>query len=291
MLRFEKNRLGVNRPMSRSGFDLVVDPWMPCGTLAVLKVEALERRFGGLIAVQNCSFEIEAGRITGLIGPNGAGKTTCFNMIAGALPPTAGRIFLDGEDITGLPTHEMFHRGVVRTFQIPHEFGKLTVLENLMVVPAEQPGEDLFQLWIKPSAVREKEREVQERADSVLDFLNLVRVRDELAENLSGGQKKLLEIGRTMMTEPRVVLLDEPGAGVNPTLLGEIRDMIRKLNEERGYTVCIIEHDMDLIASLCDPVIVLAEGTVLTQGKMEDVRKDPRVLDAYLGGGEDEDAA
>ncbi len=271
---------------------VVVDPSALCWqAVLVLKVENLERRFGGLVAVQDCTFEIQAGRITGLIGPNGAGKTTCFNMIAGALPPTAGKIFLDGEDITGLPTHQMFHRGIIRTFQIPHEFGKLTVLENLMVVPAEQPGENLLQLWTRPGAVRAKEKAVKERAEDVLDFLNLTRVRDELAENLSGGQKKLLEIGRTMMTEPRLVLLDEPGAGVNPTLLGEIRDMIRRLNEERGYTVCIIEHDMDLIASLCDPVIVLAEGTVLTEGKMEDVRQDPRVLDAYLGGGEGEDAA
>ncbi|MGI9499449.1 MAG: ABC transporter ATP-binding protein [Geminicoccaceae bacterium] len=257
----------------------------------MLKVEKLERRFGGLVAVQDCSFEIVAGTITGLIGPNGAGKTTCFNMIAGALTPTAGRIYLDGEDITGLSTHEMFHRGIVRTFQIPHEFGKLTVLENLMVVPSDQPGEALFQIWLRPAAVRDKEREVQERAEDVLDFLNLTRVRDELAENLSGGQKKLLELGRTMMTDPRLVLLDEPGAGVNPALLGEIRDMIRRLNEERGYTVCIIEHDMDLIAKLCDPVIVLAEGTVLTEGPMDVVRTDPRVLDAYLGGGEDEDVA
>ncbi len=257
----------------------------------MLRVDNLERRFGGLVAVQDCSFEIQAGTITGLIGPNGAGKTTCFNMIAGALAPSSGKILLEGEDVTGLPTHKMFHRGIVRTFQIPHEFGKLTVLENLMVVPADQPGETLLQLWTRPSAVREKEQAVQERADEVLDFLNLTRVRDELAQNLSGGQKKLLEIGRTMMTEPRLVLLDEPGAGVNPTLLGEIRDMIQRLNVERGYTVCIIEHDMDLIASLCDPVIVLAEGTVLMEGPMESVRRDPRVLDAYLGGGEDEAVA
>jgi branched-chain amino acid transport system ATP-binding protein len=252
----------------------------------MLKVENLERLFGGLVAVHDCSFEIRAGTITGLIGPNGAGKTTCFNMIAGALPPTSGRILLDGEDITGLPTHQMFHRGIVRTFQIPHEFGKLTVLENLMVVPPDQPGEALFQLWLRPGAVRDKERAVHERAREVLEFLNLSRVRDELAQNLSGGQKKLLEIGRTMMTEPRIVLLDEPGAGVNPTLLGEIRNMIQRLNVERGYTVCIIEHDMDLIARLCDPVIVLAEGTVLMEGTMTEVQKDPRVLDAYLGGGE-----
>jgi branched-chain amino acid transport system ATP-binding protein len=252
----------------------------------MLRVEHLELRFGGLIAVHDCSLEVKAGTITGLIGPNGAGKTTCFNMIAGALTPTAGQIFLDDEDVTGLPTHEMFHRGVVRTFQIPQEFGKLTVLENLMVVPADQPGEALFQIWLRPAAVRAREREVRDRALEVLDFLNLGHVRDELAQNLSGGQKKLLEIGRTMMTEPRLVLLDEPGAGVNPTLLGEIRRMIQRLNEERGYTVCIIEHDMDLIARLCDPVIVLAEGSVLTEGAMEDVRRDARVLDAYLGGGD-----
>jgi branched-chain amino acid transport system ATP-binding protein len=252
----------------------------------MLRVEHLELRFGGLIAVHDCSLEIKAGRITGLIGPNGAGKTTCFNMIAGALTPTAGRIFLDDEDVTGLPTHEMFHRGIVRTFQIPQEFGKLTVLENLMVVPADQPGEALFQIWVRPAAVRARELEVHDRALEVLDFLDLGHVRDELAQNLSGGQKKLLEIGRTMMTEPRLVLLDEPGAGVNPTLLAEIRHMIERLNRERGYTVCIIEHDMDLIARLCDPVIVLAEGSVLTQGAMEEVRRDPRVLDAYLGGGE-----
>jgi len=252
----------------------------------MLRIQNLELRFGGLIAVRDCSLEIKAGTITGLIGPNGAGKTTTFNMIAGALTPTAGRIFLEDEDVTGLPTHEMFHRGVVRTFQIPQEFGKLTVLENLMVVPADQPGEALLQIWLRPGAVRAKERQVRDRALEVLEFLNIGHVRDERAQNLSGGQKKLLEIGRTMMTEPRLVLLDEPGAGVNPTLLGEIRDMILRLNKERGYTVCIIEHDMDLIARLCDHVIVLAEGSVLTEGLMEDVRRDARVLDAYLGGGD-----
>jgi branched-chain amino acid transport system ATP-binding protein len=249
----------------------------------VLRVENLERRFGGLVAIQSCSFEIAAGRITGLIGPNGAGKTTCFNMIAGALPPTAGRIVFDGEDITGLPTHEIFHRGIIRTFQIPQEFGRLTVLENLMVVPASQTGEELLQIWLRRRRVATRERQVREE---VLGFLSLADLRNELAQNLSGGQKKLLELGRTMMADPRLVLLDEPGAGVNPTLLGKLADMIRRLNQERGYTFCIIEHDMDLIASLCDPVIVMAEGAVLTQGAMADVRRDPRVLDAYLGGGE-----
>ena len=253
----------------------------------ILAVESLTRRFGGLTAVDRCSFQIEAGRITGIIGPNGAGKTTIFNMVAGALRPTSGRILFDGEDVAGLPTHETFHRGIVRTFQIPHEFGRLTVLENLMVVPAAQPGEHLWRVWISPARVRRRERDVWERAEETLRFLALWNLRDELAMNLSGGQKKLLELGRAMMTEPRLVLLDEPGAGVNPTLLLKLRDMIRELNRRRGYTFVIIEHDMDLIASLCERVIVLAEGSVLTDGPMDVVRRDPRVIDAYLGGGEE----
>jgi branched-chain amino acid transport system ATP-binding protein len=245
-------------------------------------------RFGGLQAVRDCSFEIEAGTITGLIGPNGAGKTTTFNMIVGELKPTSGRIIFEGEDIAGLPAYKLFHKGIVRTFQIPHEFGQMTVLENLMVVPPDQPGERLFVNWIARAKVAAREREVRLRAEEVLEFLSISHLRDELAGVLSGGQKKLLELGRTMMTDARLVLLDEPGAGVNPTLLLKIRDMISELHSERGYTFCLIEHDMDLISSLCDPVIVLAEGCVLTQGKMEDVRRNPQVLDAYLGGGEDE---
>lgn len=252
----------------------------------MLRVENLEKRFGGLVAVNECSFEIEANHITGLIGPNGAGKTTLFNLIVGALQPSAGRIIFEDDDITHLPTHEKFHRGIVRTFQIPHEFGKMTVLENLMVVPPEQPGERLFTNWFAGGRVKRREQEVIDRAEDALEFLSLSHLRDEEAKNLSGGQKKLLELGRTMMTDAKLVLLDEPGAGVNPTLLLKIRDMISRLREERGYTFCVIEHDMDLIASLCHPIIVLAEGTVLTQGSMADIRRDPEVLDAYLGGGE-----
>ena len=253
----------------------------------MLKVENLEKNFGGLQAVRGCSFEVEAGRITGLIGPNGAGKTTIFNMIAGAERPSGGRIVFEGEDIAGLPTHSLFHRGILRTFQIPHEFGKLTVLENLMVVPPDQAGENLLRCWLSAGGVARQEAEVRARAEEVLEFLSLSPLRDELAENLSGGQKKLLELGRTMMAEARLVLLDEPGAGVNPTLLIKLAAMIRRLNTERGYTFFIIEHDMDLIGSLCDPVIVLAEGRVLMTGDMETVRRDPRVQDAYLGGGEE----
>ncbi|MEO1199475.1 MAG: ABC transporter ATP-binding protein [Pseudomonadota bacterium] len=257
----------------------------------MLKIDTLVMAFGGLRALDGATLEIGEGTITGLIGPNGAGKTTLFNCIAGALTPTSGKVSLKGEDLTGLKTHELFHRGVVRTFQIPHEFGKLTVLENLMVVPPGQPGEQLLSSWLRPGAVRATERQVRERAEDALDFLSLTHVRDELAGNLSGGQKKLLELGRTMMADPKIVLLDEPGAGVNPTLLGKIADMIRRLNSERGYTFCVIEHDMDLIASLTDPVIVLAEGQVLIEGPFETVRKDARVLDAYLGGDVAEDAA
>ena len=257
----------------------------------ILVLEGVTRRFGGLHAVNACSLEIEAGRISGVIGPNGAGKTTLFNLVAGALRPSAGRILFDGEDITGLPTHRLFHRGLVRTFQIPHEFGRLTVLENLLVVPAGQPGEGLWSAWFRPGAVARREHEVRERAEDALRFLTLWELRDEFAMNLSGGQKKLLELGRAMMTSPRLVLLDEPAAGVNPTLLRRLRDMILTLNRERGYTFAIIEHDLDFIASLCERVIVLAQGTLLADGAMDEVRRDPRVLDAYLGGGEESEGA
>ncbi|WP_231471395.1 ABC transporter ATP-binding protein [Thioalkalivibrio sp. HK1] len=257
----------------------------------ILEVHDLTCRFGGVVAVNRCSFSIERGRITGVIGPNGAGKTTIFRMVAGALAPSSGRILFEGEDITGVPTHEMFHRGIVRTFQIPHEFGRLTTLENLMTVPSGQPGENLWRVWASPGRIRNHEAGVREKAERTLEFLNLSGLRDELAMNLSGGQKKLLELGRAMMTEPRLALLDEPGAGVNPTLLASLAEMIRTLNRERNYTFVIIEHDMDLIASLCDRVIVLAEGAVLTEGTMDKVREDPRVIEAYLGGGDEADEA
>ena len=251
----------------------------------MLAVEKLEKRFGGLVAVDGASFEIPDGKIIGLIGPNGAGKTTTFNMIAGAMRPSGGRIAYLGSDITGLPTHELFHRGIVRTFQIPKEFGGMTVLENLMAVPPDQPGESILLAWFAPGRVARHEAEVRAKALDTLTFLGLTPVQDQLARNLSGGQKKLLELGRTMMTDAKLVLLDEPGAGVNPTLVRKIADMIRRLNKERGYTFCIIEHDMDLIAELCDRVIVLAEGKVLVSGTMAEVRSDARVLDAYFGGG------
>ena len=250
----------------------------------ILRIEKLVKRYGGLTAVDGASFEVRRGSITGLIGPNGAGKTTTFDMIAGAQRPTAGRVIFEGRDITGVPTHELFHLGIVRSFQIPKEYGRLTVIENLMLVPPDQPGESVWATWFTPARVRAREREVLERADEALEFLGLTHLREELAGNLSGGQKKLLELGRAMMTDSKLVLLDEPGAGVNPTLMNKIIEMIQRLNTERGYTFCIVEHDMDLIARLCDPVIVLVEGKVLTEGPMAEVSNDPRVIDAYFGG-------
>jgi branched-chain amino acid transport system ATP-binding protein len=251
----------------------------------MIKVESVSKRFGGVHAVNNASIEIAKGSITGLIGPNGAGKTTLFNMIAGNLTPTSGRIYLDGEDVTGVPPYELFHKGLLRTFQIAHEFGTLTVLENLMMVPSQQAGENLMDAWFRPSLVREQEAKVRDKAMEVIDFLNLGHVAQELAGNLSGGQKKLLELGRTMMVDAKVVLLDEVGAGVNRSLLREVGEAIVRLNQEKGYTFCMIEHDMDFIGRLCDPVIVMAEGSVLAQGTAQEVVTNEAVIEAYLGTG------
>ncbi len=242
-------------------------------------------RFGGIRAVDGATLAIETGSITGLIGPNGAGKTTLFNVIAGVHEPTAGRVYLDGEDITGLPPHRLFAKGVLRTFQVAQEFSTLTVRENLMTVPGGQSGERLLDVWLRPRRIRSEESAIRDKADEVIEFLKLGAVAAERAGNLSGGQKKLLELGRTMMAEPRVVLLDEVGAGVNRTLLKEISGAILRLNLHRGYTFCIIEHDMELISLLCDPVIVMAEGKVLTQGPAPVVQADERVIEAYLGAG------
>ncbi len=250
----------------------------------MLNVDQVAKSFGGVRALDGCSLSFEEGQITGLIGPNGAGKTTLFNIVAGAYPPTSGQVRFSGTDITGVPAHRLFHKGIVRTFQIPQEFGRLTVLENLMTVPVKQTGERLLQLWMQRGRVAFEESVLRAQAEEQLRFLGLHGVRDELAQNLSGGQKKLLELGRAMMAEPRLLLLDEPGAGVNPTLLAELGERIRTLNRERGYTICVIEHNMELIGSLCDHVFVLAEGQLLADGSLDTVRSNRQVLDAYLGG-------
>ncbi|MEM9640579.1 MAG: ABC transporter ATP-binding protein [Pseudomonadota bacterium] len=251
----------------------------------MIRVEDLHMHFGGIRAVDGTSLEISTGSITGLIGPNGAGKTTLFNVVAGHHRPTSGHVFLDGEDITGLPPHALFAKGLLRTFQIAHEFSTLTVRENLMMVPDGQSGEGLWDAWFKGALVREQERAVRARADEVIEFLEITHVADELAGNLSGGQKKLLELGRTMMVDAKIVFLDEVGAGVNRTLLNTIGDAILRLNRERGYTFCMIEHDMEFIGRLCDPVIVMAEGHVLAEGTAAEVTANEQVIEAYLGTG------
>ena len=251
----------------------------------MIVVEDLHKHFGGFHAVDGASLTIREGTITGLIGPNGAGKTTLFNVIAGRLAPTSGRVTMAGEEITGLTPHELFHKGLLRTFQIAHEFASMTVRENLMMVPGEQSGERIWNAWFARGRIAAEERALRDKADEVLDFLTMSHLRDEKAGNLSGGQKKLLELGRTMMVDARIVFLDEVGAGVNRSLLKTIGDAIIRLNHERGYTFCVIEHDMDFIGRLCDPVIVMAEGRVLAQGAAADIMKNEAVIEAYLGRG------
>ena len=251
----------------------------------MLTITDLHMHFGGIRAVNGVSLTIEPGTITGLIGPNGAGKTTLFNVIAGLHTPTSGQVLLDGEDITGLPPHALFHKGMLRTFQIAHEFSTLTVRENLMMVPPHQSGEHLVDAWFRPQKIRDEEAVIGARADEVIEFLQIEAVAYEQAGNLSGGQKKLLELGRTMMVDAKIVFLDEVGAGVNRTLLNVIGDAVLRLNKERGYTFCMIEHDMEFISRLCDPVIVMAEGQVLATGSAESVKNNDAVIEAYLGTG------
>ena len=352
--------------------------------LNILQVDNLSKYFGGLAAVLNCSLKIQKGSITGVIGPNGSGKTTLFNLIAGNLKPSSGNVLFcgenitgipsyelfskgllrtfqiaheftnltvlenlmmvpgnqsgehltnalfnpkkvnqeekkikqkalevidflnltqlsnelagnleasrgtvlfDNEDITNIPSYELFSKGVLRTFQIAHEFTNLTVLENLMMVPGKQSGENLVNALFKPGIVKKEEEKVKEKALEVIDFLNLKHLSNELAGNLSGGQKKLLELGRTMMVDAKLVLLDEVGAGVNRTLLKDIGSAILRLNKEKGYTFCMIEHDMEFISRLCNPVIVMAEGSVLFEGTSDEVKKNEQVIDSYLGRG------
>jgi len=251
----------------------------------MLEIKNIQKNFGGLVAVNNASMNVTKGSITGLIGPNGAGKTTLFNIIAGNLHSDLGEVYLEKEKISDLKAHELFEKGVLRTFQIAHEFSTLTVLENLMMVPGNQFGENLLYSWFKNSIVSKQEEEIRAKAIAVIDFLNLNNLTQELAGNLSGGQKKLLELGRTMMVDAKLVLLDEVGAGVNRTLLNEISDAIIRLNKEKDYTFFVIEHDMDLIEKICEPVIVMAEGSVLFQGSFEEVKSNEEVIEAYLGRG------
>jgi len=251
----------------------------------MIVVENLVKTFGGFHAVDGASLSIQEGSITGLIGPNGAGKTTLFNVIAGVLKPSAGRVTMGGEDITGLPPHALFHKGLLRTFQIAHEFSSMTVRENLMMVPGAQSGESIWNSWTHRKRIADEERALLAKADEVIEFLTIEHLKEEKAGNLSGGQKKLLELGRTMMVDAKIVFLDEVGAGVNRTLLNTIGDAIIRLNQERRYTFVVIEHDMDFIGRLCDPVICMAEGKVLAEGTLDEIKSNEQVIEAYLGTG------
>ncbi len=252
------------------------------GTL--LDVQTVTKSFEGLRAVNECSLQVRKGTITGLIGPNGAGKTTLFNIITGFLTPTSGRILFAGNRIDGLPPHRVFARGIVRTFQIPRELKQMTVLENLMLVPAGQSGEKLWNPWLLPFRVRNEERKIRDKALEVLEFVNLWHLRNEYAAAISSGQKKLLELARTLMCDPQLILLDEPGAGVNPTLMKSLALLVERLRDESGITFFLIEHDMDLVARLCNPVVVMSSGEKIAEGTPEEVVHDERVLEAYLGG-------
>ncbi|HIN29620.1 TPA: ABC transporter ATP-binding protein [Candidatus Poribacteria bacterium] len=250
----------------------------------MLTVENLAKEFDGLTAVNDLNFTVEPNTISGLIGPNGAGKTTTFNMIAGHLKPSSGKIYFDGKEITNLRPHQTFQLGIVRTFQIPRPFSGMTVLENLTMVPRNQIGEKIWNNWLRNNAVEREEQQISEKANGLLEFLNLSDLQNEYSGNLSGGQLKLLELGRALMSDPKVILLDEPAAGVNPTLLEEIIDRIRDIHRQ-GVTFLIIEHNMELVMRLCSSILVMAEGGILMRGSPEKIRSDPRLIDAFLGGG------
>ena len=251
----------------------------------LITVTNIVKKFGGLVALNECSLSIKDNSITGIIGPNGSGKTTLFNVITGHLKPDSGSIYYNGHDITSLESYELFSLGMLRTFQIAHEFSNMTVLENLMVVPGNQNGESLVYSLMNRKKIAKEDEKIKLKANEVLEFLKIDNLKNELAGNLSGGQKKLLELARTMMVDAKIVFLDEVGAGVNKTLLNDIADSILRLNKEKGYTFCMIEHDYNLISRLCDPIIVLAEGNVLFEGTAAEVRENTEVIESYLGRG------
>ena len=248
----------------------------------ILTTRGLTRRFGALTAVDEVSLAIRHGSITGLIGPNGAGKSTFFNLLTGALRPDSGTVSLDGAEVTRLSPDRRFGQGLGRTFQIPRPFARMSVLENVMLAPMDQTGERVAGPILFPTRVRGEEARIRERALEVLDFVTLRPLADHPAGKISGGQMKLLELARVLMGDPKVILLDEPAAGVNPVLTETLIAKIEELNRQ-GKTFVIIEHDMDFIMRHCDPVIAMAEGRVIFEGTAEEARANPALLDAYLG--------
>jgi branched-chain amino acid transport system ATP-binding protein len=248
----------------------------------MLEVRSVSKRFGGAEVVSGVSLTVRRGEIAGLIGPNGAGKTTLFNLIAGLFPPTSGEIRLDGTDITWLKPHERMALGIGRSFQIPRPFAEMTVLENMLAAAPRQSGERLMSNWFMAARVAREERANAEKAQALLEFLGLATLSREAARVLSGGQRKLLELGRVLMGDPQIILLDEPGAGVNPALLSLIMERIAEINR-RGITFCVIEHNMELVAQLCRHVFVLSAGQLLFEGSPDAAAADAAVIDAYLG--------
>ena len=251
--------------------------------MSLLEVTDLRRTFGELVAVDGASFAVERGELVGMIGPNGAGKTTTFNCVSGVLPPDSGRVSLDGDDVTGVPPYELARRGVVRTFQQTRELTTMTVESNVLLATPDHPGERAHHAVLRTDASHERERAATERATELLELFELETMREAYASSLSGGQRKLLELARALMLDPDLLLLDEPFAGVNPTLTNEIADHIRSLNAE-GLTVLIIEHELETLTDLVDRLVVLADGDVLATGTPEEVMANQRVVDAYLGG-------
>ncbi len=266
-----------------TGFDQPPAPVVERGPDVCLHVEDLRREFGGVTAVDGATFEVPRGSITSLIGPNGAGKSTVVSIIGGSIRPTAGRVRFEGEDVTALPAHEHARRGLLRTYQLSSEFGGLTVLENLLVAAPRQRGEQLRTLLMGKRYWRDQERGFVARARALLERFGMSPKEDEYAGDLSGGQKRLVEIMRALMAQPKLLLLDEPMAGVNPTLARSIQDDIVKLARE-GLTVLLIEHELEVVERLSDLVVVMALGKVIATGSMGDLRSRREVLDAYLGG-------
>lgn len=250
---------------------------------SMLSVRDVRKYFGGIKAVDGISAEVAPNRITGLIGPNGAGKTTLFNVISGFYKPDEGEIYFKGERIDGLSMHETFQKGLCRTFQISRELKLMTVLENLMLVPPDQRGENLLKTWFLSRGVKQQESEIKDRALQALERVDLLHLKDEYAGTLSGGQKRMLELARAMMADPDLILFDEPGAGVNPAERMELAEKIKRLVSEEGITVFLIGHEMDFVMSICDPIIVMNRGKKLTEGSPDEVSNDPRVLEVYLG--------
>jgi branched-chain amino acid transport system ATP-binding protein len=249
----------------------------------VLIAKNVVRRFGGVAAVNDVSFEVRRGEILGLIGPNGAGKTTMFDLLAGSVQPSSGDILLNGTSVSGEPAHHRIGRGLGRTFQIPRPFANLTLIENVMLAGQGQAGEKLFANFLMPWRVATEEKAAEEKAMDLLDLVSLTRLAHDPARILSGGQRKLLELARVMMADPAIILLDEPAAGVNATLLEVIIDRIRDINA-RGITFLLIEHNIDMVTRLCHRVLVMASGELLCEGTADEVARDPRVIEAYLGG-------